>query len=182
MTHSLFIRFLTAFSCLFFLHTLVWAKDAGVPADKTMVVLDLEMTGDLSDSSRNAEWGQRRSLMSETLREKLSSNQLYAVIDRARTLRAVEESGVAPPLHACNGCELDIARRLNARYILLGWVFRDSNLILAMHLEIKDASTGQSILRTVLDFRGDNDKSWAKAIDYFVKNLKKRSKASLYRS
>lgn len=152
----------------------VWAGAGGLPLDKTLVVLDLGMAGDLSDSGRNAEWQQRRSRMSELLREKLNGGGLYAVVDRDQTLRAVEDSGISQPLYACNGCELDIAKRLNAQYVLFGWVSRVSNLVLALNVEIKDVASGRTILQKGLDFRGDNDQGWARAIDYFVKNLKER--------
>lgn len=167
------IRLLIVFASLFALHSAAWAETpGGALPDNTLVVLDLEMTGDLGDSRRNPEWLERRISTSEALRVALDNLRIYAVIDRAATLRAIDASGAAPPFHACNGCELDIARRLHARYVLFGWVSRVSNLVLSLNLEIKDAADGRTVLRKGFDFRGDNDKGWRKAIDYFVKNLK----------
>ncbi|TAN48360.1 MAG: DUF2380 domain-containing protein [Methylococcaceae bacterium] len=172
MSHSTLVRSLAVFSCLVCLYEPVWAETtSGAFSNHTLVVLDLEMTGDLGDSSRNAEWEERRILASTALRTALDNRHAYAVADQAATLRAIDASGATPPFHACNGCELDVARSAHARYVLVGWVSRVSNLVLSLNLEIKDTADGRTVLRKGLDFRGDNDKGWLKAIDYFVKNF-----------
>ena len=51
------------------------------------------------------------------------------------------------------------------------WVNRVSALILSITFEIHDVATGQIVARKSFGFRGDNDTSWTRAIDYMVRDL-----------
>jgi hypothetical protein len=44
-----------------------------------------------------------------------------------------------------------------------------SNLVLTLHVEIKDVASGRTVFRRALDFRGDNDMGWERAVLYLVK-------------
>ena len=39
------------------------------------------------------------------------------------------------------------------------------------HVEIRDGASGGVILKRVLSFRGDNDRSWLKAVDFLLREL-----------
>jgi hypothetical protein len=75
-------------------------------------------------------------------------------------------------LHDCNGCDLDVARQLGADQVVVAWVNRVSALILSFTYEIRDVATGQITARKSFGFRGDNDTSWTRAIDYMVRDLR----------
>ena len=53
----------------------------------------------------------------------------------------------------------------------MAWVNRVSALILSLTYEIRDVATGQIAARKSFGFRGDNDTSWTRAIDYMVRDL-----------
>jgi len=74
-------------------------------------------------------------------------------------------------LHDCNGCDLDLGRQLGADQVLVAWVDRVSALILSLTYEVHDVATGQISARKSFGFRGDNDTSWTRAIDYMVRDL-----------
>ncbi|HYE36458.1 DUF3280 domain-containing protein [Methylocaldum sp.] len=175
-------RLISAFAVLVLFHSPVWPQNSLVdrvstgesPHLKTLAVLDLELTGDLSDSTRDVEWSKRLALMTEALRDELSRSGLYRVVDHGAAPGLIAELKSARYLHACNGCEFDIAQRLGAERVLVGWVFRMSNLVLTLHIEIRDVATGQTLINRAFDFRGDNDTSWRRAIVYFVKDLRER--------
>ena len=69
------------------------------------------------------------------------------------------------------GRNLDIARQLQADQVLVAWVNRVSGLILSLNYQIDDVRTGQVVARKSFGFRGDNDTSWTRAIDYMVRDL-----------
>ncbi|MBP1148292.1 MULTISPECIES: DUF3280 domain-containing protein [unclassified Methylocaldum] len=183
MHRSPFVRLISIFAVLVLVHSPVWSQNSP-PAErastgespdlKTLAVLDLELTGDLGDSTREAEWGRRLAVMTEVLRDDLSRSGLYRVVDHGPAPELVAELKSARYLHACNGCELDIARRLGAERVLVGWVFRMSNLVLSLHIQIRDVATGQTLINRAFDFRGDKDESWRRAIAYFVQDLRER--------
>ena len=75
-------------------------------------------------------------------------------------------------LRRCNGCELDIAKRVDARYVLIGWIYKVSTLVLTLHVDIKDVETGKPVYARVFDFRGDNERAYAHAGRTLVRSLK----------
>lgn len=148
------------------------ATNAASPAPR-LVVLDVELTGDLGGPELAAEHQARLKLASNRLRESLSGTGLYQIVDSGPAQKTVEElKSRYLYLHDCNGCDLDLGRQLGADQVLVAWVDRVSGLILSFTYEIHDVATGQITARKSFSFRGDNDNSWTHAIDYMVRDLK----------
>lgn len=141
---------------------------------KRLVVLDFELAGDLGGSNFEAARIQRTRMASAKLRYALRHSHLYNVVDNTPATTLIEELSSQQHLHQCNGCEFDIAKRLNAELVLVPWVFRMSNLVLTMHVEIRDVATGRTIMKKALDFRGDNDTTWIRAIEYLIRYMRDR--------
>src|SRR5207253_3702783 len=74
-------------------------------------------------------------------------------------------------LHACNGCELDIARLLHADRVLIGWVQKVSNLILNINIQIEDAASGDVLLNKSVDLRGNTDETWRRGVSFLVRSM-----------
>ncbi|HYZ64123.1 MAG TPA: DUF3280 domain-containing protein [Acetobacteraceae bacterium] len=98
--------------------------------------------------------------------------QLRTALSRRFTV--VDTAPVQPDLarvdtiRGCNGCELDLARRLGADQAAYGWVQKVSNLILNVNLVIEDASTGQTLRAGSVDIRGNTDESWQRGLRYLL--------------
>lgn len=145
--------------------------NAAAPAAK-LVVLDVELTGDLGGPEFVAEHQARLNLASTRLRAKLAQTGRYQIVDNGAAQKTVDElKSRYLYLHDCNGCDLDLGRQLGADQVLVAWVDRVSGLILSLTYEIHDVATGQIIARKSFSFRGDNDSSWTHAIDYMVRDL-----------
>lgn len=137
-----------------------------------LVVLDVELTGDLGGPEFESQHQARLNLASTKLRQGLSNTGRYQLLDSTPAANTIGElSSQYRYLHDCNGCDLDIGRQLGADQVLVAWVNRVSGLILSFTYEIHDVATGQIIARKSFDFRGDNDTSWTRAIDYMVRDL-----------
>jgi len=138
-----------------------------------LAVLDMELTGDLGGPEFAPEHDARLKLASARLREELASTELYQIVDTAPAKDALDQLMAQHRyLHDCNGCDLEIGRRLGADQVLVAWVYRVSALILTLTYEIHDVATGRIIARKSFDFRGDNDTAWTRAIKYMVRDLK----------
>jgi hypothetical protein len=136
-----------------------------------LVVLDVELTGDLGGPEFVAQHEARVKMASARLRERVSSTGLYSVVDPAPAQDLIDQlESRYRYLHDCNGCDLDIGRQLAADQVLVAWVNRVSGLILTLTYEIHDVATGQTTARKTFDFRGDNDVAWTRAIDYLVRD------------
>ena len=137
-----------------------------------LVVLDVELTGDLGGPEFESQHQARLNLASSRLRDSVSRTGRYQLLDSAPAKNTIDElKSRYRYLHDCNGCDLDVGRQLGADQVLVAWVNRVSGLILSFTYEIHDVATGQLIARKSFDFRGDNDTSWTRAIDYMVRDL-----------
>jgi hypothetical protein len=137
-----------------------------------LVVLDLELSGDQGGPEFATEHQARLKLASTKLREDLSRTGRYQLVDSTSAQSTIDEmKSRYLYLHDCNGCDLDLGRQLGADLVLVAWVDRVSALILSLTYEIHDVATGQITARKSFGFRGDNDTSWTRAIDYMVRDL-----------
>jgi len=147
------------------------SRAAEPTALKTLVVLPFEIqdtSGEVGPADRHdAMLGRLTALV----RDAIAAGQLYRVQPKDLTDRAVEAVNANTFLRNCNGCEVDIAKRLNANYVLVGWIYKVSTLILALHVNVKDAMTGKTIYARAFDFRGDNDEAYARAAKALVRSL-----------
>lgn len=153
------------------------AVDAGSGRAKPkLVILDIELTGDLGGPQFTAEHEARLRLESDTLRQQLQQSGLYTVIDASPALPLIAKlKSQQSYLHDCNGCDLEIGKQLGADQVLATWVDRVSGLILSLTYEFHDVATSQIVGRKSYDFRGDNDSSWTHAIRYMVRDLQETS-------
>ncbi len=71
-------------------------------------------------------------------------------------------------LRSCNGCELDLARRLGADLAAVGWVQKVSNLILSLTMQVREVGSGRLVRAGSVDIRGNTDESWRRGITYLV--------------
>ena len=143
-----------------------------------LLVLDVELTGDSGGPEFASEHQARLALASTKLRESLARTGRYQLLDSTpaqKTLEGLKSQYLY--LHDCNGCDLDVGRQLGADQVLVAWVNRVSGLILSVTYEIHEVATGQIIARKSFDFRGDNDTSWTRAIEYMVRDLNESAPA-----
>ena len=146
------------------------------PSAPKLMVLDLELTGDLGGEDFTAEHAARLAKESARLRDDLKLTGMYRIMDTAPVQGALDRlRSQQAYLHDCNGCDLDVGRQLGADLVFVAWVDRVSGLILSLTYEIHDVMTGQLAARKSFDFRGDNDVAWNHAIDYMIRDLKAES-------
>jgi Protein of unknown function (DUF2380) len=152
------------------LHQVLAASTASAAEPARLAVFDFE----LIDSSLQGEMqgidpaDQARLRMIEAeLRQRLAESGRFVLVDTAPAADQIDAAGV---LWSCNGCELGIARRLDAELALVGWVQKVSNLILNLNVVIRDTSTREQVFAASVDIRGNTDESWQHGIRYLLKN------------
>jgi hypothetical protein len=136
-----------------------------------LVVLDFEQAGDLGDDAMAAARRQRMARTTAELKRRLAEAGLFEVVDDAAARDLIDRAKATQYLNRCNGCELDIARAVGADAVMVPWVFRMSQLVLTMHIEIKDARSGRLLMKRALDFRNDVDDSWLREVAYLVRDM-----------
>lgn len=109
----------------------------------------------------------RLRMIEAELRERLAASGRFEVVDTAPAAAQVDAAGY---LWSCNGCEVAIARQLDADLSLVGWVQKVSNLMLNFNVVIRDAATREQVFAGSVDIRGNTDESWQRGIRYLLKN------------
>jgi hypothetical protein len=145
------------------------AARAGEAAAPEKVAMFDFILVDTSLNPDSAEQENRLRMVTERAREMLAQAG-YRLVDTSSVPAATKQG-----LLGCNGCELELARKLGATEAALGWVQKVSRLILNINLQIRDVETGQLVKRGSVDIRGDTDESWRHGIDYLMRNRILRS-------
>ena len=144
---------------------------------QTLAVLPFEIedtSGEVGPANRHDAMLSRTTTL---VRDEIAAAQLYRVVPGNLTEQAVAAVNSGTHLRRCNGCEIDIAKRVDARYVLIGWIYKVSTLVLTLHVDIKDVETGKPVYARVFDFRGDNERAYAHAAKTLVRSLKEESAA-----
>jgi hypothetical protein len=146
------------------------AQPAGAAAPERLALFPFELV----DSSLQGEKQgvdpadqARLAMIEDQLRDALAASDRYQLVDTAPAAAAIEAAG---RLWSCNGCELGIAKKLDADLALVGWVQKVSNLILNLNIVIRDAATRAPVLAGSVDIRGDTDESWRHGMRYLIKH------------
>ena len=143
-----------------------------VQAAPKLAVLDLELTGDLGGPEFEQEHAQRLKTQTAELRRALAATNRFELLDNAPAADVIARiQSQQAHLFDCNGCDLEVGKKLGADLVMVAYVDRVSGLILSLTYELHSVATGQITARNSYDFRGDNDPAWKHAIDYMVRNL-----------
>jgi hypothetical protein len=152
------------------LHAVLAVSIASAAEPARIAVFDFE----LIDTSLQGEVDgidpadQARLRMIETeLRESLEESGRFELVDIAPAAARIDDAGY---LWSCNGCEVGIAKRLDAELALVGWVQKVSNLILNLNVVIRDTGTREQVFAGSVDIRGNTDESWRHGIRYLLEN------------
>ena len=127
----------------------------------------IDLSIDSAIAGPRADEAHRLVLVTEELRRLASRDAGYEVFDLGGLTSEIDRSG---PLYKCNGCEVDIARRIGAEIALTGTVRKVSNLILNIHIYVRDVGSGNLTKVLQADIRGNTDESWLRGIRWLVAN------------
>jgi hypothetical protein len=146
---------------------------------KTIAILEFDLVDDQHELSPASFEYQRLTAIHDQLQDEFAKNGLYRVIDVEPANELIEMHQSRSQLRECNGCELDIARTLQADRVLIGWVQKVSNLIVNINIQIEDAATGAILLNKSVDLRGNTDESWRRGISYIIKSMIEKNQGNL---
>ncbi|WP_213776053.1 DUF3280 domain-containing protein [Caballeronia sp. dw_276] len=143
-------------------------------AQRSIAVMDCTLIDDnasYNDADTNRTQQARLGLISNDLRAQLSDRQLFRVADNAGASDMIAKLSGAQDLNACNGCELQIGRKLNVERVGVCWVQKVSNLIININLRVEDVATGKAVFQRSVDIRGNTDLSWRRGMKGLVDRL-----------
>jgi hypothetical protein len=136
-----------------------------------LALLEPELEGDLEDQSRVPGWNRKMAALDAFLRQQLAARNLYTVLSNEPASDLIERDKARREVHDCVPCIQDVAQRLGADRVLVVWVVRMSELVMFLSARVVDPTTGDLVVARSMTFRGDNDRAWNKAADFFLRQL-----------
>jgi uncharacterized protein DUF2380 len=106
--------------------------------------------------------------LDELFRGKLDASGRFKLVAIPPDLQ--KEIAAGPEIANCNGCERDLAKRLDADRAAWGTVQKVSNLILNINVYMTDVQTGRPAFVKSVDIRGNSDESWRRGLDYMLRH------------
>lgn len=124
---------------------------------------DTSLEGEM-DGAR-ADQAARLGRLDEQLRDLLVTSGRCVPVDVAPV--AVEAR--ASDLRTCGACAVDLAKRLGARLVVVGWVQKVSNLIININVMVRDVGSGRLVAGGSVDIRGNTDLSWSRGLRFLAR-------------
>ncbi|SAL15734.1 DUF3280 domain-containing protein [Caballeronia humi] len=140
-------------------------------AQKSIAVVNCALIDDnaaYNDADVTRIQNARLGMISDELRDQLSARDLFRVADNAPASDLIAGLQASQDFNTCNGCELQVGRKLNVERIAVCWVQKISNLILNINLRVEDVATGKAVFQRSVDIRGNTDLSWQRGVKSLV--------------
>jgi hypothetical protein len=150
------------------------ASSFAVAAPRSIAVIDCTLIDDnasFNDADTNRTQQARIALISDDLRTQLRDRQLFRVADNAPARDMIAKLAGAQDMNACNGCELQVGRKLGVERVGVCWVQKVSNLIININLRVEDVASGHAVFQRSVDIRGNTDLSWRRGVKALVDRL-----------
>ena len=104
--------------------------------------------------------------MTDELKKALAESGQYQPVDLAPV---ASDLANVRDIHECNGCADDLAKKLGAKFAVVAWAQKVSNLILDLNIRITDVETGRVVRGGSVDIRGNTNESWNRGLKYLLK-------------
>lgn len=132
--------------------------------------IDLQMDGlslyGLPPKPKKAEQ-ERLERARDRLIEMLEQRGAYDIVDLSEHTKDIRR---AAPFDACNGCEVEFGKRVDADVTILGVVRKHSELMINIAIYERDVATGELKKSMAASVLQNDDTGWLKAIRHMVDN------------
>lgn len=109
----------------------------------------------------------RLRLATEKLITMLEESGSYEIVDLSGIAAEIEE---ASPVFKCNGCEVDLAKKVGAQLVSTGVIHKASPTLINVSIFIRDVATGEPKNSMAVSIRENNDAGWVRGVRSLVRN------------
>ena len=131
---------------------------------------------DLIDQSQQFEIGlmpkgidpeekRRLQVITDELVRLIKESGRYEVVDTAPIAKEIDDKS---PIHKCNGCEDDLAKKVGADIAFIGTVRKASDVLFTVSIYVRDVKNQKIIHQGSSEIYGNTDKMWLRAVNYIV--------------
>ncbi len=109
----------------------------------------------------------RLKLATQKLSSMLEESGSYEVVDISSIATDIEE---ASPLFKCNGCEVELAKKVGAQSVSTGVIQMAHPTLINVNIYIRDVATGELKNSMAVSIRENNDAGWVRGVRSLVRN------------
>lgn len=113
----------------------------------------------------NADEARRLTIISQDLVRRIEADGRYELVQLAAVLPDIEAKG---PIHKCNGCEDDIAKKVAAQLVMIATVEKLSDLLFNFNLYLRDVTAQKITAVMSTTVQGSTDEAWLRGIRYLA--------------
>ncbi len=121
----------------------------------------------MGPSKPNPAEQQRLADIHAELKTILAADGRHEIVDLAPIAKDIE---AAAPIVDCNGCEIDLAKKVNGEVLYTGIVDKASDTLLNMRIMEIDVASGQLKRAGNVVIQGNTDEAWMRGVRWLMKN------------
>ncbi len=118
-------------------------------------------------ASISPEEANRLQLATQKLVTMLQESGSYEIVDISSIAAEIED---ASPLFKCNGCEVDLAKKVGSQLVSTGVIHKASPTLINVSIFIRDVATGEPKHSMAVSIRENNDAGWVRGVRSLVRN------------
>ncbi len=107
----------------------------------------------------------RLEVITAELTKLIKDSGRYEVVDSAPIAKEIDDKS---PIHKCNGCEDDLAKKVGADIAFIGTVRKASDVLFTVSIYVRDVANQKVINQGSSEIYGNTDKMWLRAVNYIV--------------
>lgn len=140
---------------------------AGEPHQVAFLGVHFQNDNEMYEPTSDAERA-RLANVAEIFKDQLAGSGHFRFSDVAPEMKERIAAGQAPG--ECGGCEITYGKEIGSEMVAWVNIQKVSNLIINMNVYIADVANNKMVFVRSVDVRGNTDESWARSINYLIKN------------
>lgn len=109
----------------------------------------------------------RLMMMTEEVIKLLSASGRYVITDNGPLTAEIDKQS---PFFKCNGCEVDVAKKADATFVLTGLVQKGSESAANISIAVRSVATGELVKTAGITVLENTDDGWIRGIRRLIKN------------
>lgn len=101
------------------------------------------------------------------LKKRLTEDGRYSLVDITPVEKEMNDKR---PFYHCNGCEVDLAAKLGAELVMVGYVDKISETHLRLNITILTVPESKFVSTDSVLMQGNTDESWLHGVKWITKN------------
>jgi len=109
----------------------------------------------------------RLSVLGAEVKRMLGESGRYQILDETPLAKEIDDKS---PFYKCNGCEVDIAKKLDGTLVVTGLVQKSTESMLNISLYMRRVSDGEAVATVAASVMENTDEGWIRGVRRAIKS------------